>query len=117
MPRIGHAKEGYGPLWEAFSLSRNCTDFQLKKVPLTHLPASAVPGDGVVAPAHYGAAQFVEILPMSDAHVENLVSNSTPGTSPAIDALKTSETTEGARRCPDSLHLLGGGLVLSFYCV
>ena len=66
----GHAlradKEGYGPPWKPLSLSLTSGTFDLKKVPLTHLPASAVPGDGVVAPAHYGAAQFVEILPMSE---------------------------------------------------
>ena len=73
---------------------------------MLYLPFRVVPGDGLMAPEHYDDADPVELLPISDADVEAVISNSTFGTVPSTDALKTSESTVGTWICPDSLHLV-----------
>ena len=59
----------------------------------------------MMAPEQHDAASAVEIMSISDADVENMVSNSTSGTVPATGMLKPTDDSVGEWGSPSPPHL------------
>ena len=58
----------------------------------------------MMAPERFEIAAAVEVMSMVDADVENLVSNSTVGTAPATEVLKTIDSSVGEWGSPSPPH-------------